>query len=149
FPLYLWHWPMLVFARIIESGTPSPTIRIAAVLLSVLLAWLTYVLIERPIRFGKASSAIKVSVLVFLMVAVGYTGYNAYQRDGLPFRRVVKMNSHADSGTDGADLGTMVNDCSVTDDATRKLYEYCVEDKRGNVRFALMGDSKAAALYAG
>lgn len=57
FPLYLWHWPLLSFARIIESETPSSEIRIAAVFIAIVLAWLTYKLIEEPIRFGKNSAA--------------------------------------------------------------------------------------------
>jgi hypothetical protein len=85
FPLYLWHWPLLSFARIVESEVPARNIRIAAVLLSVVLAWLTYKLIERPIRFGPHSKA-KTIALLILMVIVGYVGYNAYKRDGLKFR---------------------------------------------------------------
>jgi peptidoglycan/LPS O-acetylase OafA/YrhL len=85
FPLYLWHWPILSFARIIESEVPSLNIRIAAVVLSIALAWLTYKLIERPIRFGKYRKA-KVAVLVVLMATVGYFGYNNFSRDGFPFR---------------------------------------------------------------
>ncbi|MDE2586306.1 MAG: acyltransferase, partial [Betaproteobacteria bacterium] len=50
YPLYLWHWPILSFARIVEAEMPSPEIRGAAVALSFLLAWLTYRLLERPIR---------------------------------------------------------------------------------------------------
>lgn len=53
FPLYLWHWPLLSFARIVESEVPSRNIRIAAVVLSILLAWLTARFIEKPIRLGK------------------------------------------------------------------------------------------------
>ena len=45
YPLYLWHWPLLVFARIIYVE-PSFEVRIAAVLFSVLLAWLTFRFIE-------------------------------------------------------------------------------------------------------
>lgn len=50
YPLYLWHWPLLSLARIIECGTPPWPIRASLVVLSFLLAWLTYRLIERPIR---------------------------------------------------------------------------------------------------
>lgn len=85
FPLYLWHWPLLSFARIIEAGEPSHKIRIAAIVLSVVLSWLTYKFVERPIRFGEQSNA-KVTTLVVLMIIVGYIGYNAYKRDGLSFR---------------------------------------------------------------
>ena len=85
FPLYLWHWPILSFARIIEGGVPSRNIRIAAVALSVALAWLTYKLVERPLRFGKYNKS-KVAVLVILMTIVGFIGYNTYERDGLSFR---------------------------------------------------------------
>lgn len=52
YPLYLWHWPLLSFAQIVEGGVPSPSIRLALLALSVVLAWGTYRLIERPIRFG-------------------------------------------------------------------------------------------------
>jgi peptidoglycan/LPS O-acetylase OafA/YrhL len=53
FPLYLWHWPLLAFARILEGQTPGRLTRAGLLLLSVLLAWLTYKLIESPLRFGR------------------------------------------------------------------------------------------------
>ena len=85
FPLYLWHWPLLSFARIIQSEAPSRTIRIAAVALSVVLAFLTYKLVERPIRWSRNANA-KATALVMLMTIVGYVGYNTYDRDGFRFR---------------------------------------------------------------
>ena len=50
YPLYLWHWPLLSFVRITESGNPSRAIRASAVALAFVLAWWTYEGIERPIR---------------------------------------------------------------------------------------------------
>jgi peptidoglycan/LPS O-acetylase OafA/YrhL len=85
FPLYLWHWPLLSFARIVEGDMPSYYIRGAAVVLSVLLAWLTYKFVEHPFRFGKRSN-VKVTTLVVLIIIVGYIGYNTYKRDGFSFR---------------------------------------------------------------
>ena len=85
FPLYLWHWPLLSFARILEGDVPSLEIRFYIVLLSVLLAWLTYKIVELPIRFGNQSNK-KVLVLVLLMSTLGGIGFYAYQRDGLSFR---------------------------------------------------------------
>ena len=82
FPLYLWHWPILSFARIIESEVPSRNIRIAAVVLSIALAWLTYKLVERPLRFGNYSK-IKVTVLVILMTIVGSLGYYTHTQINL------------------------------------------------------------------
>jgi peptidoglycan/LPS O-acetylase OafA/YrhL len=41
FPLYLWHWPLLVLARVIEGDTPSRNIRVAMLLISIFLAWVT------------------------------------------------------------------------------------------------------------
>lgn len=52
YPLYLWHWPILSFLRIIESETPALELRIGAVVLSLILSTLTYQLVEKPIRFG-------------------------------------------------------------------------------------------------
>ena len=52
YPLYLWHWPLLTFARIVNGGTPSGYIRLAMIAVSVALAWVTYRVIEWPVRFG-------------------------------------------------------------------------------------------------
>jgi peptidoglycan/LPS O-acetylase OafA/YrhL len=85
YPLYLWHWPLLSFARIVAAGTPPLATRMAAVALSVLLAALTYYLVEKQVRHGRATYR-KVAALCVLAIVVGYAGYNAYARGGLPFR---------------------------------------------------------------
>jgi peptidoglycan/LPS O-acetylase OafA/YrhL len=62
YPLYLWDWPLHSFARIMVGEVPTASIRIAAVALSVPLAWLTCILLERPIRRG-GRAGLKVAVL--------------------------------------------------------------------------------------
>jgi peptidoglycan/LPS O-acetylase OafA/YrhL len=73
FPLYLWHWPLLSFAYIIEGGMPSLAIRSGAVITSIVLAWLTYTLIEKPVRRG-AGGKFTVAILLCVMLAVGLVG---------------------------------------------------------------------------
>jgi peptidoglycan/LPS O-acetylase OafA/YrhL len=86
YPLYLWHWPLLVFARLAEyNGTPPWPIRLAAVALSMLLAWLTYRAIERPLRFGRPASA-RVAGLCVVMLALGLAGYHTWRHDGFALR---------------------------------------------------------------
>jgi peptidoglycan/LPS O-acetylase OafA/YrhL len=85
YPLYLWHWPLLSFARIVESEVPSISMRLAALILSIILACLTYELIERPFRQGKYGEQ-KVTALLLLIFIVGVVGYNTYKRDGFLFR---------------------------------------------------------------
>jgi peptidoglycan/LPS O-acetylase OafA/YrhL len=50
YPLYLWHWPLLVYARILDGGTPPAAARVALLLAAVMLAWATYALVERRVR---------------------------------------------------------------------------------------------------
>lgn len=147
YPLYLWHWPLLSFARIIESGTPGRGIRVVAVLMAIGLAWFTYRFVEQPIRHR--SSRWVVSTLVVLMAAMGALGYYTYSREGVPHRQVIAMNTSLDSGFDGAQGPHMVGGCGVDDPEKKALFAVCESDERGNVRYALMGDSKAGALYAG
>ncbi|MEI8400216.1 MAG: acyltransferase family protein [Alcaligenaceae bacterium] len=90
YPLYLWHWPLFSFAWIVEAGPPSTSIRLGLIVLSIVLAWLTYRLIERPIRFG-ARGGLKVSLLSVLMVAVGGLGLVTFYERGFPFRNNVKQ----------------------------------------------------------
>ncbi|QFT95916.1 O-acetyltransferase OatA [Roseovarius sp. THAF8] len=75
YPLYLWHWPVLSFLHIAEDDVPHRDARIAGVLLAILLAWLTYRLIERPIRFGTFREPARSLWLAAIMVAVGLAGF--------------------------------------------------------------------------
>lgn len=52
YPLYLWHWPLLSFVRIVESGNSEAKFILSAAALSFPLAWITYKLVEQPIRRG-------------------------------------------------------------------------------------------------
>lgn len=85
FPLYLWHWPALVFARITAKGAPTASTQMVAILGALALATLTYRLIERHIRFGGYHKT-KATILCLLMAVTGFVGFNTYARDGLTFR---------------------------------------------------------------
>jgi peptidoglycan/LPS O-acetylase OafA/YrhL len=91
FPLYLWHWPILSFMRIVESETPSLSYRVLAVALSVLLAWMTYYFIEKPIR-SNGKSGLKIAVLTSCVAALGVAGWVIFQNNGVPARAAAQIN---------------------------------------------------------
>jgi len=93
YPLYLWHWPLLSLAYIVEGGMPDRGIRIAAVVLAFLLAWLTYRFVELPVRM-RGGGRCKVAILVVLMATAGYAGYWAYGQKGVPSRPFVTDYQH-------------------------------------------------------
>jgi peptidoglycan/LPS O-acetylase OafA/YrhL len=80
YPLYLWHWPLLSFVRIVEGDFPR--LKVAAVVLSFILAWLTYRFIESPLRFGARAKA-KSLALIATIFLVGAGGFFVYQQDGI------------------------------------------------------------------
>ncbi len=71
YPLYLWHWPLLVFSRYMyPEGSDSIFANTYFVLFSCLvLSTLTYYFVENKIRFRK--ERIVVFGLLFLMASVG------------------------------------------------------------------------------
>jgi len=90
FPLYLWHWPLLSFTRIFETETPKGVIRLEVVIGSIVLSYLTYVVVERPIRFGKNLKQTTV-VLLTLMGLVGGLGFAVYKLDGIGDRKFAEV----------------------------------------------------------
>lgn len=48
YSLYLWHWPLIVFAGVLWG--PSPLVATAAVVASILLSVMSYYLLENPLR---------------------------------------------------------------------------------------------------
>jgi hypothetical protein len=100
FPLYLWHWPLLSFGRILYFDIPPLKYRVLAVLLSILLAWLTMKFVERPLRFGLKKSSLKIFVLSSLLFSVALFGvvfFNSNFQDTHSFDKlsVKRKGEHA------------------------------------------------------
>lgn len=81
YPWYLWHWPLLSFAYIIESGQASVGLRLGLVMAGLLLAALTYRLWELPLR--RSPRSLVIGLLVVAMTIIGLLGKNIYDRHGL------------------------------------------------------------------
>lgn len=79
YPLYLWHWPVLVFGRAIWIDARLWPGALLLVLVSVALAVLTWRLVERRLRHGHGALA-PVAMLVSLC-AVAYAGDVVAQGD--------------------------------------------------------------------
>jgi peptidoglycan/LPS O-acetylase OafA/YrhL len=81
YPLYLWHWPLLVYARIAAGGEPPASLRLALLTARFALACLTYELVEKKIRFAGLPSVRRLSVpaLGAAMAAVGAFGIAVLQ----------------------------------------------------------------------
>ncbi len=89
FPLYLWHWPLLSFSRIIAGEPLAWALKLLLVAVAIVLSWLTYRFLERPLRFG---SGRKISVLGILIPlgSLGVIGLSIFRADGFVFRPVAR-----------------------------------------------------------
>jgi peptidoglycan/LPS O-acetylase OafA/YrhL len=85
YPLYLWHWPLLSFATILEQNQPAWQVRSLCIAVAFLLSWLTYVCIERPARFGRHLKA-KTYSLIALMLITACLGFATYASEGFKSR---------------------------------------------------------------
>lgn len=99
YPLYLWHWPLLAFPRILNGGEIPALYRGLALLLTLALAFVTHRFIELPVK--NLSRRRAVLALVAVMSLISVAGANVYQRDGLERIRHKKLiglsgNSKAD-----------------------------------------------------
>ena len=145
YPLYLWHWPLLSFARILESQTPGPELHLALVLMSFILAWGTYRFIEKPIRFSDRYPR-AVLWLGLWMVAVLLMSHAVNRLDGLKFRHHGMLNADPTTLVVGAERGTLQPTCSLAPEDMH-LFKWCFNDgKTSPPNHALIGDSKGEAL---
>lgn len=160
FPLYLWHWPLLSFAHIID-GKSSATLRLLLALTSIFLAWLTYRFIEKPLRFGVGvrSNALQtrsIWALIFLMGVMSYIGYAAYIRDGIPVQRMLFRSSNPmlnEVMTYKFQTGPAweMGSCYLTEQQQASEFKACGANNLDPHKptMVLWGDSHAAHLYPG
>ncbi|MBV8390744.1 MAG: acyltransferase [Mucilaginibacter sp.] len=146
YPLYLWHWILLSFPQIVENKAPGFSIRLLAILLSVLLAWVTFKMIESPIRFGKKSAG-GIWVLGVVLFCIGLTGFVTFEMDGLDFRGDMKSLQHTYSGLSLYAPNEKLQDCSH--ELQKIGFNYCKQSSTNLPSLAMVGDSHAEHLFYG
>lgn len=151
YPLYLWHWPLLVFSRIHESGHPSAGIRLLAVLSSIVLAWLTFRFVEKPIRFGAGrNSGRRVALVCTPLVLVLVVGIVVHVNDGFASRFPNEIQELANFKYDPS-IPYRERSCFLLATQPASSFGACADGPKGARQdtMLLWGDSYAAALYPG
>lgn len=147
YPLYLWHWPLLSFARMIESEAPAASTRIAAVAVSFVLAALTYYFIEKRIRFGRSTWR-TVATLWVLAAVMACLGYHAYSRDGLDARFPDEIKELIAYRYDHR-VPYRADTCFLSPGQGYLSFDRCKPETVHDKKILLWGDSHAAHLYPG
>jgi peptidoglycan/LPS O-acetylase OafA/YrhL len=145
YPLYLWHFPLMAYARIaFVDGVPIRYM-LAILIASVVLAWLTYRLVEFPLRFGKNRAGIKIAGLVTAMAAMGGVGLAA-EATGLPMRLpgAVRTFAYADASN-----YLRLRTCLLDPDQNFAAFSPACVGGGKRPLLLIWGDSHGAAFYAG
>lgn len=149
YPLYLWHWPILVLLRMRFGTDPGLAPVCGALGISVALAWLTTVWIDRPVRFGPHGTA-KVWALCSLAVAIAILGAIAVHKNGWPKRFSGDL---ARLGAFTYDYRTAYREgsCFLRPEQGAGDFKDCTSTAAppGAPSIVLWGDSHAAHLYPG
>lgn len=142
YPLYLWHWPILSFLQITDGESPHGNARIAAVLLSIVMAWLTYRSLEIPIRrIGKWG--MKTTSLLVSMIVIGSLAFGVYRTEGRILPPTPKQTV-----ADTAKASPKRKNCHFPrkkDFPTRSVCEYF----EGHTSIAVFGNSHSVELAHG
>jgi len=82
YPLYLWHWPLLSFQRIIDKD-PQAWVTLVLLGASLILAWATYIFVEKPIRHGlEKHKGATAAILLGLVIGMGGVGLTLWLNKG-------------------------------------------------------------------
>lgn len=145
FPLYLWHWPLLVLGG---EAVPAGDLGRAGLLLgAAVLAWATYQFVEQPIRLGRARG--KVFALCAAMLVVAGAAAAIYKGAGYPSRYPEVIQTATQYDLAGYRAGIRARTCFLDDDQKAPTFAAeCVA--AGNKPLAVLwGDSGVASLYPG
>ena len=155
---YLWHWPMLALARMAGRrwfpGFDANVLVLFAIVLSLLLAAVTYQLVENPVRYsvffarfpkrslvlglGLTCVAALVGPALLGVVDGGNGSFTVTGADGTTIQAMTPLEAKANKGfVPGADCWTANSEVTEVPDG-------CVfGDPNGDITIAVIGDSHA------
>jgi len=151
YPLYLWHWPLLSMSLLISLQWPHTIPTIALISVSVVLAWITYAVVEKRFRYG-AHLKLKTLMLCLAMLMMGGIGLITYMNNGMLFRLPSPVQAVSSIGS--RSVGYWANGCLLDTPHLPAQFDYSHCADIPAVRppapmVVLWGDSHAAHLLHG
>lgn len=146
---YLWHQPLLVFTRVGFADLPEArtSLSAAALALSLVLAWLSWRLVEQPLRRGRLAAKPALAMIGAAFCAVLAIAVPVVAKNGLP-ERLSAAEASIIATTQKEDLERRERGrCSLRNDGWRLPPGTCVSNREIVPTIALVGDSHASALY--
>lgn len=139
YPLYLWHWPLLVYLGILRHGVPNFLEIWIAILAAVALSILTYRFIELPVRHRRNV----VPALSSSLASIGAIGLVTIASAGFVWRFPPELQAIAAVSTE--DNPAFRDHCFL--DAPGSSFDASCIEQGDKPLLMLWGDSNAAALY--
>lgn len=150
FPLYLWHWPILVFSKAKTGQSLTEFNLFVLVFISIFLAWFTYRFVEKPLRFT-LDRRLAVIMLLWATTCISLISIYSMSNNGLAsrFPEIVQRII----GYDGSDTtsGWRVGECHLLPKQGYSGFGSCDSEAKNHEKPTLLlwGDSHAAHLYQG
>lgn len=92
YPIYLWHWPILTYMRVVFNQSPPGLImKLVAILLTFVLSVLTYSLLEKKIRHGKFLDYKSYGLIVLWLILILIAECIQFEK-GIPSRERERNN---------------------------------------------------------
>lgn len=177
YAIYLWHWPLLVFAQQAIGHSPNTPQKVGIAVASLALGWITTRFVERPLRFGwlrqsRPLATLTVAVLAIALVAVPplavrtvmqrstelYDAIATTPKPGLCIG--AEARAPGAQCTDGPYTGLTPDPLGgwetvsvlhgmgcATDNVSTEVESCQFGDPRGTIHVALVGDSHAMKIW--
>ncbi|MDD5405350.1 MAG: acyltransferase family protein [Sulfurovaceae bacterium] len=142
FPLYLWHYVLIAYAHIFGINVPANGIWLA--IISIFLAYLTYIFVE--IKARKQTSYMFAFILFMIAVAFWFLGQ--YASEGLIKRSFIKSDTYSTVRIQKDKNGEMLFRAVMGYDASQE-YIKATTSKKSDKFVLILGDSHAYTSYDG
>ena len=144
YSLYLWHWPMLVFAKYWKLGSIPKSQRVLILLASMILAVLSWRFVETPFR---KRTVLKSRVQIFSFASITtavllLAGVVIHQMQGVPSRLPAEAVRYANESTNRA----FPNQLELKQALAGEFIELGTGDKHLPINLLVWGDSHAMAV---
>jgi peptidoglycan/LPS O-acetylase OafA/YrhL len=151
YPLYLWHWPLIVFWKYMQP-LPGMTLqnKMALVAVSFLAATASYYFIESPVRRRQVLKSNRVLVSSSLSIALAFVGFGVmvHVQRGMPSRLPQDCQRLALAEVDPLQFSAQTSVDDLKNDLVMVSRDHHFASGVGRVDVLLWGDSHANSIAA-